>query len=94
LPCTGESYADTEDQSSPSAKLMTKNGSVSLTLPATASASLNAETTVGQIESDLPGAQKNRLNMGGEELKAKLGTGENPIQLRTVNGSIRIQTKG
>jgi hypothetical protein len=37
---------------------------------------------------------RRRVDIVGEELRATLGSGKNPIQLRTVNGTIRIQTKG
>jgi hypothetical protein len=37
---------------------------------------------------------RRRVDLVGEELRATLGSGKNPIQLRTVNGTIRIQTKG
>jgi hypothetical protein len=37
---------------------------------------------------------RRRVDIVGEELRATLGSSANPIQLRTVNGTIRIQTKG
>jgi DUF4097 and DUF4098 domain-containing protein YvlB len=84
----------TQSHSAAAAKLTTTNGSISLTLPASANVSVNAQTKVGQIQSDLPGNQRRRVNVVGEELQATLGAGTIPIQLRTVNGTIRIQTKG
>jgi DUF4097 and DUF4098 domain-containing protein YvlB len=88
------SVALTQNQNTAAAKLSTTNGAISLTLPASASVSVNAQTKVGRIQSDLSGSQKRRVNIVGEELQATLGAGANPIQLRTVNGTIRIQTKG
>jgi DUF4097 and DUF4098 domain-containing protein YvlB len=82
-----------QSQNAPAAKLSTTNGSISLTLPSSASVSVNAQTRVGQIQSDLPAKQRRRVNVVGEELRATLGDGANPIQLRTVNGTIRIKTK-
>jgi hypothetical protein len=40
------------------------------------------------------GARKRRANVVGEELQATLGAGTNPIQLRTTNRTVLIQTKG
>jgi Uncharacterized conserved protein len=84
----------TQSQKTSAAKLSTTNGAITLTLPASASVSVNAQTKVGQIQSDLPETQRRRVNVVGEALRATLGNGANPIQLRTVNGIIRIQTKG
>jgi DUF4097 and DUF4098 domain-containing protein YvlB len=88
------SVALTQIHTASTAKLLTTNGSISLTLPASASVSLQAKTTVGRIQSDLPSNQRRRVNIVGEELQATLGAGASPIQLRTVNGAIQIQTKG
>jgi DUF4097 and DUF4098 domain-containing protein YvlB len=87
------SVALTQNQNAPAAKLSTTNGSISLTLPASANVSVSAQTKVGQIQSDLPANQRRRVNVVGEELRTTLGDGANPIRLRTVNGTIRIQTK-
>jgi DUF4097 and DUF4098 domain-containing protein YvlB len=82
----------TQSQNAPAAKLSTTNGSITLTLPSSASVAVNAQTKVGKIQSDLPDKQRRRINVVGEELQATLGGGANPIQLRTVNGIIRIET--
>jgi DUF4097 and DUF4098 domain-containing protein YvlB len=87
------SVALTQSQNAPAAKLSTTNGSISLTLPSSANVSVDAQTRVGQIQSDLPANQRRRVNVVGEELRGTLGEGANLIQLRTVNGTIRIKTK-
>ena len=69
--------------------LQTVNGSIRLRIPATAAADLSAHLTNGSIDtSDLPLQDLRRSSR--RRLEAKLGSGGPPIELRTVNGSIRI----
>jgi DUF4097 and DUF4098 domain-containing protein YvlB len=73
-------------------RLRTTNGSITLALPRSSDALIEAGTTVGRISSDLPG---NKVNKGvvGETLEAKLGAGSHHLEAKTTNGSIRLQAR-
>ena len=68
----------------------TVNGTIALALPANAAANLDVRSLNGDFQSQLPvvylGAYRPR------ELHGRLGAGGALLQLRTVNGSIRVQT--
>ena len=72
--------------------LHTTNGSITLALPRTADALIDADTTVGRINSNLPA---NKINKGvvGETLEAKLGAGSHHLEAKTTNGSIRLEAR-
>jgi DUF4097 and DUF4098 domain-containing protein YvlB len=72
--------------------LHTTNGSITLALPRSADALIDAATTVGRINSNLPG---NKVNKGlvGETLEAKLGAGSHHLEANTTNGSIRLEAR-
>jgi len=74
------------------AHLHTTNGSITLALPRTADALIDAATTVGQISSNLPA---NKINKGvvGQTLEAKLGAGSHRLEAKTTNGSIRLEAR-
>ena len=65
----------------------TMNGAVTVTLPADADAAVSARTTNGQVTSDwdldISGSRRNR----GDGV---LGAGGRELELRTTNGSIRL----
>ncbi len=67
--------------------ISTMNGAVTVTLPADADAEVNAKTTNGRVTSDwdleISGSRRNR----GEGV---LGAGGRELELRTTNGSIRL----
>lgn len=69
----------------------TANGSIRLTLPADFSGQLDAKTTNGRVHSDLPvsvteGSKRRLVGQIGEG-------GETTVKLRTVNGSIHLETQ-
>jgi hypothetical protein len=67
----------------------TTNGSITLSLPAGASAALEAATANGTIQSDFPVAVQGVI--GPRRLSGTIGSGGPTIQLRTTNGSIRLE---
>lgn len=68
----------------------TVNGSVVLELSASADADLRALSMNGDFHSELPLAVQSVT--GGRALRARLGRGGHPVNIRTVNGGIRIIT--
>jgi hypothetical protein len=72
--------------------LTTTNGSITLGLPATTSASIQARTTNGSIRTDLPITIQGQT--GSRQLTGTLGGGGREIRLRTTNGSIRLEPGG
>ena len=72
--------------------LQTTNGSITLALPRSADALIDATTTVGRINSNL---SANKLNKGvvGETLQARLGVGSHHLEAKTTNGSIRLEAR-
>ena len=67
----------------------TTNGSVVLGLPAAAGAELEAQTHNGDFSSELPLLA--RTSSAGRFIRGRVGSGGPLLQLRTVNGSIRLR---
>jgi DUF4097 and DUF4098 domain-containing protein YvlB len=72
--------------------LHTTNGSITLALPRSADALIDAATTVGRINSNLPANQVNK-GLVGETLEARLGAGSHHLEANTTNGSIRLEAR-
>jgi len=70
-------------------KFETVNGGITVTLPAGLNADLDAETVNGSITSDFPIQVQGRMNP--RRLAGRIGQGGRPLELETVNGSIRIR---
>ncbi len=69
----------------------TTNGSISLTVPATFAADVEADTTNGSIRSDLPVLTK---SFSRRELRGTINGGGTRLSLHTTNGSIEIRSSG
>jgi DUF4097 and DUF4098 domain-containing protein YvlB len=65
---------------------------ITLVLPRSADALVDAGTTVGRISSDLPATKSNK-GIVGETLEAKLGAGSHHLEANTTNGSIRLEAR-
>ncbi len=72
----------------------TVNGNITLTLPGTASASVEAETLSGELTSDFALPVKGKFRAGMRKLEGDIGGGGTRISLQTVNGSIRLRKAG
>jgi DUF4097 and DUF4098 domain-containing protein YvlB len=72
--------------------LHTANGSISLALPRSADALIDATTTVGQIKSHLS-AKKVNKGVVGEALEARLGSGSHHLDAKTTNGTISLEAR-
>ncbi|MDQ2746330.1 MAG: DUF4097 family beta strand repeat-containing protein [Acidobacteriota bacterium] len=72
--------------------LETVNGSVNLTIPSDANATLKAETVNGKITNDfnLPVRKGQYV---GRDMYGKIGTGDVPIKLESVNGELSVKHK-
>ena len=70
--------------------LHTTNGSITLALPRSADALIDATTTVGRINSNLLATKVNKGIVGGT-LEAKLGAGSHHLEAKTTNGSISLE---
>jgi DUF4097 and DUF4098 domain-containing protein YvlB len=68
--------------------LHTTNGSITLALPQSADALIDAFTTVGRINSNLSADKVNKGVVGGS-LEARLGAGSHHLEAKTTNGTIR-----
>jgi hypothetical protein len=68
--------------------LETVNGSVALALPHDVAATLDARSLNGNFHSDLPMSLLSAYSPRG--VRGRIGAGTVPIQLRTVNGAIRV----
>jgi len=66
----------------------TRNGSVRVSAPKTLSATVSAETRNGSIHSDFGLAVSSRNHANG-----KIGGGGQPIELKTRNGSIHLESR-
>lgn len=75
---------DWEDQ----LELETVNGSVSVTLPADASANLKANLLNGEIDSEFPLTVEGKW--GPKHAVATLGSGGPELAIKTVNGNIKL----
>jgi hypothetical protein len=72
--------------------LKTQNGSVGLTMPATYSAHIQAETNMGGIQSDFPVAtMAEERSTRPRRLEFNIGSGGPLIKVSTGNGSIRFK---
>lgn len=67
----------------------TVNGSIAVSLPANASAELEASTVNGAIDSDFPITVRGRMNP--RSLLGRIGEGGRDLKLTTVNGGITIR---
>jgi DUF4097 and DUF4098 domain-containing protein YvlB len=67
----------------------TTNGSITLTLPPTFAADLEADTTNGSIRTDLPVTTR---SFSRRELRGTLNGGGTHLSLHTTNGSIEIRS--
>jgi hypothetical protein len=72
--------------------LYTTNGSITLALPRSADALIDATTTVGQINSNLSDSKVRKRIMGGN-LEAKLGVGSHHLEAKTTNGTISLEAR-
>ncbi len=70
----------------------TVNGSITLELPEGANTDVTAETVNGGIETDFPLTIQGRF--GPKKLSGKIGSGGRALNLKTVNGSIRLRRAG
>ncbi len=67
----------------------TVNGGITVSLPAGLNADLSASSVNGGIESDFPVTVSGRLTR--RQLMGRIGQGGLPLDLRSVNGSIRLR---
>ena len=67
----------------------TTNGRISLVVPASLAAEIDAETTNGSITTDLPVTTK---SFESNSLRGTVGGGGPRLRLRTTNGSVEIRT--
>jgi DUF4097 and DUF4098 domain-containing protein YvlB len=72
--------------------LHTTNGSITLALPRSADALIDATTTVGRINSNLSASKINKGIVGGT-LEARLGAGSHHLEAKTTNGTIIIAAR-
>jgi DUF4097 and DUF4098 domain-containing protein YvlB len=72
-----------------SVELSSVNGSIDLTLPSDAKASIEANTVSGGIDNDF-GLHANDHRFVGHDLRGELGGGGTEIKLNNVNGTIDI----
>src|SRR5262249_34121245 len=75
------------------AAFKTVNGSITVTLPASTSANVQAETVNGRIETDFPLTMNGTIKMDGGRMRRLSGTigGGPELTLQTVNGSISLR---
>jgi hypothetical protein len=74
--------------------ISTRDGSVTLTLPASFNADIDAETGDGAVRSSIPGLgseDEGRRADRRRELRAKLGEGGPALKVRTGDGTIRLE---
>jgi hypothetical protein len=72
-----------------SASFTTVNGSITLTLPSAFAADLRAEMQTGSLTSDFPVSITSSTE-SPRRLLGTIGSGGRPLNLKTVNGSIRL----
>jgi len=70
-------------------ELSTYNGGVTLSVPASFSASIETRTDRGRVDSDFPIAVRGRIDESN--LNFNIGSGGPPIKLSTHNGRIRLK---
>lgn len=73
-------------------ELESVNGSIELTLPSDADATIDATTVHGKISNDF-GLKVDKGEYVGSDLKGSLGSGAARISLENVNGSIKIRRR-
>jgi hypothetical protein len=73
-------------------ELMTTNGSVHASLPASAEFKVRAATTNGGIHTDFPVTVMG--NFGSKDLSGTVGAGGRDLRLATTNGAIEIRKSG
>ena len=69
----------------------TVNGSITVAIPKNISALINASTTMGSIDSDLP-LIYDKHRFIGAKARSRLGNAKNKISLQTTHGRISITT--
>lgn len=84
----GQIAADVTIPNRGKVNLQTTNGAISLNIPQTTSAELYAAVTNGNIKTSNLSLQN--VNQSATSLKARLGTGNGSINLKTVNGNIQM----
>jgi hypothetical protein len=67
----------------------TVNGGITLNLPATLNTDVRAETLNGDIDSDFPMTVSGKF--GPRRVRATIGSGGRTLELKTVNGSIKLR---
>jgi hypothetical protein len=72
-------------------KFASVNGSITLDLPADASAELSAKTVNGSISTDFPISVKGRINP--RTLTGTIGGGGRSLEVETVNGSVSLRKR-
>ncbi|MCP4903337.1 MAG: DUF4097 family beta strand repeat protein [bacterium] len=70
-------------------RLESVNGTIELYLPGSASARLDVETVNGSIKNDF-GIEVKKGKWVGRSMSGDIGGGDVPIDISTVNGSIRV----
>lgn len=73
-------------------KFHTVNGGITLDVPASLSAEIEASTVNGAIETDFPITVQGRFS--AKRMRGTIGTGGRELELETVNGSIRLHKAG
>lgn len=71
--------------------LKTSNGSITLSIPDTTSASIDASTSNGKVETE--GLDVTVSQESDKELVGEIGDGEGDIELQTSNGNILIKSR-
>ena len=79
-------------QSSSRISLDTVNGTVNLTIPSDANATVRADTVNGSINNDF-GLPVRKGQYVGRDLYGKIGSGEVQIRLNSVNGGLNVKRK-
>ena len=70
-------------------ELVTTNGSVNVSLPASAEFEVNAATTNGGIHTDFPITVQGSFS--SKELSGKVGAGGRELRVATTNGGIELK---
>lgn len=73
-------------------KFSTVNGGITLDVPASLSAEIEAGTVNGSIETDFPITVQGRFT--ARRMRGTIGSGGRELELETVNGSIRLRKAG
>jgi DUF4097 and DUF4098 domain-containing protein YvlB len=72
--------------------LQATTGTVTLWMARDSSASVEAQSTVGNFSSDFPGISASRENVVGAAASGKLGSGTGRIRLTTTTGAISLRS--